>query len=182
MGARKVSAVGIFWRHIGYGWPVPGYGRRGHLRLRPLQTFGLPAVVDTEPLSRALESGDTSHLRAPRLYHGCASREILERIKRKTGTFLNSQVPDTYFEYYSLFSERNFLFVEHPFSINGHSPASNGGAIRFTPRTREPNRETASLPRLRPIPTKTNSPVAGPLCPWHFLGFWKQSSATGMMF
>jgi len=119
------------WCHLGYGWPLPGYHRRGHTRLRRDTTFGPPTVIATAPLVPSAEGTDDAGIPVPRIYHGCASRKILNRIHAKTGAYLNSRAPDLYFMLYTIFAERNFLYADHPFSISGHTPADIGGSHRY---------------------------------------------------
>lgn len=121
----------LSWDFPVYGWPVVGYGHRvGGLRFARNHVFGKPYSLDVRERVRIAESGrlDLFHP-MPAIYHGCMSRQFLRRLAREDGTILLARSPDTYVNYRSIQHGGAFVHCNHPFSINGHSPASNGGNL-----------------------------------------------------
>ena len=55
----------------------------------------------------------------PRVYHGLMSRDILERIKEKTGHYVGGLSPDLYLSVASCFWVDEYAKVEFPFSLPG---------------------------------------------------------------
>lgn len=55
----------------------------------------------------------------PRVYHGLMSRDILERIKDKTGHYVGGLSPDLYLSVASCFWIEEYAKVEFPFSLPG---------------------------------------------------------------
>tara|TARA_R100000789_G_scaffold6347_2_gene10530 strand:+ start:1252 stop:2403 length:1152 start_codon:yes stop_codon:yes gene_type:complete len=121
----------LSWDFPVYGWPVEGYGHRvGGLRLAKGHVFGRPHLLDLEQRRRVAENGrlDLFHP-MPAIYHGCMSREFLARLARDDGTVFLARSPDTFVNFRAIQHGGKFLHCNHPFSINGHSPASNGGNL-----------------------------------------------------
>lgn len=119
------------WDFPVYGWPVPGYGNRvGGVRLARHAVFGAPRDLDVSARLRAVEAGRLDRLPPlPALYHGCMSRDFLRRISHADGTCFLARSPDTWINFRAIQHGGRFLHCNHPFSINGHSPASTGGNI-----------------------------------------------------
>ncbi|WP_152473329.1 glycosyltransferase family 2 protein [Roseovarius sp. THAF9] len=132
---RKILEVhrpdALSWDFPVYGWPVDGYGSRvGGVRLVRSKLFGKPALMDATDRLHALERGrlDLFHP-LPQLYHGCMSRDYLGRIARQDGVCMLARSPDLFVSFRSTQLGGRFLHCNHAFSINGHSPASNGGSF-----------------------------------------------------
>lgn len=123
---------GISWNRTTYGWPEDGYGKKtGGLRFWQGGTYGNEYAYD--PKERNLDALMGSRLSAlspttPNIYHGCVSRSYLNKIAPSPLVFFDSAIPDVNFEYRAIMTGGRFLHVRHPFSINGHSPVSTGGA------------------------------------------------------
>lgn len=123
---------GISWNRATYGWPVEEYGKKtGGIRLYQHSTYGIPFTYD--PNIRNLDALMGCKLGqifpvTPNIYHGCVSRAYLDNIAPLRSLYFDSVIPDVNFEYRAILTGGNFLHVDHPFSINGHSPASNGGS------------------------------------------------------
>jgi len=123
---------GISWDRITYGWPVEGYGKKtGGVRLYQRSTYGAEYAYD--PRERNLDALMGCRLSAlqpstPNIYHGCVSRAYLNKAAPSPEVFFDSAIPDVNFEYRATMTGGKFLHADHPFSINGHSPASTGGA------------------------------------------------------
>lgn len=120
---------GVCWDFPVYGWPQPGYGgsKTGGLRFVRDKLFGAPERIDMARSLRLAEQAQLDRLYPlPAIYHGCMSRDYLRRISRADGTCFLARSPDTYINFRCLQYGGTFLLCHHPFSINGHSPASNG--------------------------------------------------------
>jgi len=123
---------GLSWNRATYGWPVEGYGRKtGGVRFYRHSAYGIPFFYDPKNKNlNALMDCQLSHLMpvTPNIYHGCVSRAYLNKIAPKGDDYFDSAIPDVNFEYRAIMLGGNFLHADHPFSINGYSPASTGGA------------------------------------------------------
>lgn len=121
---------GISWTKATYGWPVEGYGKKtGGIRFHRDECFGAPTEYDPrEGLETLMRCGLSQMYPTPNIYHGCVSRAFLDRHKPADDLFFDSVIPDVNFQFRSTFTGGHFLNLRHPFSINGYSPASTGGA------------------------------------------------------
>lgn len=121
----------LSWDFLTFGWPIEGYGTKvGGFRLRRDKSFGIPFQIDAKVRLRELECGHRDMSRPlPVLYHGCMSRNYLDRLKGSEGDYFKSMSPDLYISFRALQHGGNFWHVDHPFSINGFSPASTGGSM-----------------------------------------------------
>lgn len=122
---------GVSWSLPVYGWPVDGYGTKvGGIRFTAQDCFGKPVRLPADDALRILQSGrmhDFRHL--PRIYHGAMSRACLDRLKGPDGTLFRARSPDIYASYRAVLKGGAFDHYPHPFTINGHSPASTGGSL-----------------------------------------------------
>lgn len=120
---------GVSWINPNYGWPVKDYGKStGRLRLYPEDFFGAPKPYQGSDNLKKLLAADVGNLRpVPRIYHGCLSRDYMLKTSMDKKTVFDSAIPDINLSYRSILKDGNFIGVDHPFSINGHSPASTGG-------------------------------------------------------
>ena len=127
--SRRPDAVS--WSLPAYGWPVEGYGTKvGGIRFSASDCFGRPTRL---PAADALAILQTGHLhdfhRLPRIYHGAMSRTFLDRMRDPSGMLFCARSPDIYASFRAVVMGGNFDYYPHPFSINGHSPASTGGSM-----------------------------------------------------
>ena len=105
--------------------------KTGGVRFYRSSTFGKPFFYDPKDKNLdALMRCQLSHLMpvTPNIYHGCVSQDYLDKTAPKSGDYFDSAIPDVNFEYRSIMFGGNFLHADHPFTINGYSPASTGGA------------------------------------------------------
>jgi glycosyltransferase involved in cell wall biosynthesis len=129
---EKYRPDGMSWNRLTYGWPVDGYGKKtGGVRLSKHSVFGTPYIYD--PKERNLTALMDCALNSmtpvtPNVYHGCVSRAYLNRLALAPNMYFDSSIPDVNFEYRATMTGANFLHANHPFTINGYSPASTGGA------------------------------------------------------
>jgi hypothetical protein len=121
---------GVSWHRMTYGWPVAGYGRKpGGLRFFRDRCYGAVSSYDPDQnRSHLLACRLSSMQPSPNIYHGCASREYLDRLAPQMGVWFDSIIPDVNFEYRSTLTGGDFRHIDHFITINGYSPASTGGA------------------------------------------------------
>lgn len=121
---------GISWFKATYGWPIPGFGdKTGGVRFYREDCFGAPQPYDPKDYLTQLMRCDLAQLNpTPNTYHGCVSRAYFEAHKPTDGVLFDSTIPDVNFQYRSIHVGGRFIHLRHPFTINGYSPASTGGA------------------------------------------------------
>ena len=123
---------GLSWCRATYGWPIKGYGiKTGGVRFYRHSSFGRPFFYDPKVANLdALMGCQLSCLMpvTPNIYHGCVSRDYLNKTAPNSGDYFDSAIPDVNFQYRTIMLGGNFLHADHPFTINGYSPASTGGA------------------------------------------------------
>ncbi len=120
----------LSWVRLSYCWPVPGFGvRAGECRFERSKLYGPVTRISTIPLREQLLQARYDWMkRQPAIYHGCVARKRLEAIKQHTGVYFNGKIPDVYIAYNTILDTDDFYYTDHPFSINGNSPASTGNA------------------------------------------------------
>jgi len=69
----------------------------------------------------------------PAIYHGVVSRPYLDSLRTSDGVLFNCTIPDIFFGYLALFRTGKLMYCDHPFTLNGYSPVSNGGAQKKSP-------------------------------------------------
>ena len=120
---------GLSWIKATYGWPIDGYGKKtGGVRFYRDNCFGPPKEFRGGENLQKLLAADVANLRpVPDIYHGCLSRAYMLQTAMDGKTVFDSAIPDVNLTYRSILKDGNFIGVDHPFSINGYSPASTGG-------------------------------------------------------
>ncbi len=121
---------GFSWFRATYGWPIEDYGNKtGGIRFYRKDAFGPPISYNPQDDLDALLHCKLGLLNpTPAIYHGCVSRQFLDKIAPAPGVFFDSTIPDVNFQYRCIYLGGKFLHANHPFTINGYSPASTGGA------------------------------------------------------
>lgn len=121
---------GVSWFKATYGWPIEGFGdKTGGIRFYRDDCFGAPHPYDPKDYLDNLLRCELAQLNpTPNTYHGCVSRAYFETHKPSDGVLFDSTIPDVNFQYRSIYNGGRFLHLRHPFTINGYSPASTGGA------------------------------------------------------
>lgn len=121
---------GVSWFKATYGWPIQNFGKKtGGIRFYRKDSFGTPISYNPQDDIDALMHCKLGLLNpTPAIYHGCASRQFLDRIAPAPGVFFDSTIPDVNFQYRCIHLGGKFLHAHHPFTINGYGPASTGGA------------------------------------------------------
>lgn len=119
----------LSWDRPTYGWPIEGYGNRtGSVKLQRDRVYGSIETVNCAQSRQQLlrcDLGDGGP--KPAIYHGCISRDFLNRIAGPNGESFRGSIPDVYVSYQAILNNANALHSPHPFSLNGYSPASTGG-------------------------------------------------------
>lgn len=78
-------------------------------------------------LNNTLSSGASNFQNLPKFYHGIVSRIILEKIKSKTGAYLNGSSPDIAFSISIALVLDKYYYLNFPVSVFGASKNSGGG-------------------------------------------------------
>jgi len=117
------------WPTIKYGWPELNNAKTGGVRINKDMVYGTPFEINSKLFSNEVLDCDLRNEKYfPGIYHGVVSRAYINKLKTEDGQFFNCTIPDVFFNYQALFSGGKHMYCPHPFSINGYSPSSNGGA------------------------------------------------------
>lgn len=127
---REHRPDGVSWFKATYGWPIEGFGdKTGGIRFYREDCYGSPQHYDPKSYLDNLMRCEIAQLNpTPNTYHGCVSRAYFEAHRPSDGVLFDSTIPDVNFQYRSIYTGGRFLHLRHPFTINGYSPASTGGA------------------------------------------------------
>ena len=129
---EKYKPDALSWDFLTYIWPIKDYAKKtGGLRFEHRKIYGCiiksTKKIYLETLLNA-ELGRQNFL--PRIYHGCMSRTFLDKLVNEEGLYFCSRSPDLHMSFRAAQHGGNFLRINHPFTINGISPASTGGGTR----------------------------------------------------
>jgi hypothetical protein len=125
---------GVSWAKINYTWPEDSADKKaGGLRLRKQKLFGEPEFYD--PKERNLGFLMNARVRnfenvRPNLYHGCVSRNYLDRIAVDKHVYLNGVIPDINFTYRAILEGGRYIHMDHLFTVNGIAKKSTGAGHR----------------------------------------------------
>jgi hypothetical protein len=124
------SPDALSWDRPTYGWPVPGYGKHtGSVKFQRNSLYGEVGSLDCNDSKQRLLACNIGALGPkPAIYHGCISRRFLRSIETQEGVCFASSNPDVYVTYQVILRDAHAMHVAHPFTLNGYSPASTGGA------------------------------------------------------
>ena len=130
----------LSWSKMSYGWPREAKkGKFGGVRFERDKLFGPVRPISNDALLRRLLAADVDwHDEYPALYHGAVSRACIERLRQPGKDFFQAKVPDIYFTMLAILTGIDHQHSDHPFTINGHSPASTGGAYARQKSAAEP--------------------------------------------
>ena len=122
----------LSWDFLTYVWPIKGYGKKsGGLRFEFRKIFG--SILKSGPkiyLETLLNAELQRDNYLPRIYHGCMSRNFLNTLVNTEGMYFCSRSPDLHMSFRAAQKGGEFFRINHPFTINGMSPASTGGGSR----------------------------------------------------
>jgi Glycosyl transferase family 2 len=121
----------VNWAQAKYYWPSIAKDGRGYLMQRFDKAFGPVSDIDLVRLRRKLTAGNLFHPRTMGyVYHGCISKQLIDRIKKKSkNTYFAHTIPDVFTAYANIFEAKSGVFVNHPLSIAGRSASSNGASF-----------------------------------------------------
>ncbi len=131
------------WPTLYYFWP--GYGESTGTPLKRTNLFGTRKVVNCHQLARRLLDGKPIHFRVvPKIYHGCISRTLVDRIKERTGAMFLYHIPDIYAQAASCLVGDKGVSIGHPMSILGASSNSTGSSLFAQEGSGQPQMEKRS--------------------------------------
>lgn len=84
-----------------------------------------------QSLESLIKSGFESLAKMPKVYNGIVSKEILQKIYNKCGTFFPGPSPDMANAVALALSEKEYTYIDYPIIIGGHSSNLGGGANRY---------------------------------------------------
>jgi glycosyltransferase involved in cell wall biosynthesis len=117
------------WPIIRYGWPEKGNPKTGGVRFKKGSVYGSAYDINSNKLFNEIANCNFKNEELyPAIYHGVVSRPYLDSLRTSDGKFFNCTIPDIFFGYLALFRKGKLMYCDHPFTLNGYSPASNGGA------------------------------------------------------
>lgn len=120
----------ITWRHITYMWPgTQAGGDTGLLKFRARDFFGPLKKINLEEKFKSFcKGGFTNYRDAANIYHGCISRNLIEKIKQQTGEYFQAHSPDIYASIANMVCGKSMYWVRNPITIAGESAKSTGVA------------------------------------------------------
>lgn len=85
-------------------------------------------LIDTkQQLKLMLKRGAIDYSGLPRLYHGIVKKEILQRVKKRIGSYLVGSCPDIAFSIELAMELDSHAYINYPITIFGASRNSGGG-------------------------------------------------------
>ena len=117
----------IAWPTVDYLWPGVDPQRPGHVRLRRRNMFRPAMEVDLDARRHDLFNAvPISYRETPKIYHGCISRGLIDRLLQYSDVLFQYDIPDVYAQIAFLVEARRGLSLGHVLTINGASKNSNG--------------------------------------------------------
>jgi glycosyltransferase involved in cell wall biosynthesis len=125
----------ITWPPLDYIWPGVVADEPGHFLVKRRYSFRTKRSIDLNDIVECLtQSRVVFDRRIPKIYHGCVSRTLIDRMRTKAGEFFLYDIPDVYVQIAMSLEAQNGIALGHWITINGRSLRSNGGSA-FTNRT-----------------------------------------------
>lgn len=106
---------------ISYSWPnALGEGSSGELFFKEFSLEKQKPDVD-DNINKLLRNGLIDYLSfsLPKVYHGIVRKELLDKIKTRTGHYFGGLSPDIFSSISLSFLVQNFIEIDYPFSIAG---------------------------------------------------------------
>jgi glycosyltransferase involved in cell wall biosynthesis len=122
----QTNSDAICWRQASYQWSRYTIPDKNNLLL-PLGKK-LIKLKSKDILSQVLKN-DKDHKFLPSIYWGIVSNSVINKIKRKSGRFFNSMIPDIFSSIAVASVVEEYLYSERPYSIAGLSHHSTGTAM-----------------------------------------------------
>ena len=127
IGENDVDAVR--WNYAIYSWPnVINPAIANYLSICVLRE---KSIISSRSAISGVMDGTTHTGLLPNVYHGAVRRDMLERIRAKSGVVFSGFHPDTYTSFAVAYMARRHLSITIPISISGFSKASNNIAFSF---------------------------------------------------
>ena len=120
--ARTTGADAISWREAAYYWPTHSLVERRNLLQLPLLDLNWNVSA-----SAAFTATKWSFLRwnvLPIIYGGLVKRDLMNKLRDKTGDYLLSHIPDVYSAIAICSIIEKYIYTEYPFSTFGFSGKS----------------------------------------------------------
>ncbi len=115
------------WPPVYYFWP--GYNDQPGVPLKRHSLFGAVETIGANSALDKLRNARPVHFRhMPKLYHGCVSRGLVDRVRAQTGTVFLYDIPDIYAQAALSFAAGEGIALGHPVSIQGGSTNSTGSS------------------------------------------------------
>ena len=129
---QKTGFEVIRWERVYYSWP----------NIQPSQFANCLNInfannnylYKGKEVVQAIVNLNVDYTKLPMLYNSAIKRNMLLKLKQKTGRLLKSIIPDIYSGYAIAYLSDNYLSLGNSLSINGGSAKSNGTAHSFQPQ------------------------------------------------
>ena len=130
----RYQADVITWRHITYIWPteepVPA---EGLLKFRSKDFCGPLLELNAPKIFEEFCAGDKINYRdGANIYHGCVSRQVIDKVKAHGGQYFQGQIPDVNTAMSNLTVAHRYMWIRNPVTIAGAGSKSNGTAMNST--------------------------------------------------
>ncbi len=125
---NKIEA--ILPRLVSYFWPsdrpIKEIYRNGCLTTTKFKTPKYLSLEVEENLIKLVDNGfqDYQSLNIPRIYHGIVRKDILDKIKDKTGSYFSGLTPDMYMSVCLACTVTNLYTYNNPITVSGICPTS----------------------------------------------------------
>jgi glycosyltransferase involved in cell wall biosynthesis len=131
---RERNVENLIYPCAYYWWNSVEFASSGNYYHRK-EAFWMPKKIDTtlqeknakKELCKVLNNGAVRCQNLPRIYHGLVKKEVLERIKSKTGVYLVGSSPDMSFCVSAALVLDKYYYTNYPVSVAGGSKNSGTG-------------------------------------------------------
>lgn len=130
----RYQADVITWRHITYIWPTQGpVPVEGILKFRSKDFCGPLLELNAFRIFDEFCAGKKNNYRdGANIYHGCVSRQVIDKIKENGGQYFQGQIPDVNTAMSNLTVAHRYMWIRNPVTIAGAGSKSNGTAMNST--------------------------------------------------
>ncbi|MCZ6860236.1 MAG: glycosyltransferase family 2 protein [Alphaproteobacteria bacterium] len=122
----------VSWEMIYYAWPSDrSHQGCGFFRIKPRSVYGgLEQRSPRRLIAEMCSARVRNYRETANIYHGCVSRELIERVKTANGgTYFAGAIPDVYACIANLIHMRgDLLWLGHPATFGGASDRSSGAS------------------------------------------------------
>ena len=120
----------VAWRLIQYVWPSDQMGcGSGYISIKASQPYRRTTdQACSKILDRVCAARLRSYREAANIYHGCVSRDLIERVRAaQSGIYFRGAIPDVYTSIANLREMSSpLVWAGYPATFGGVSPRSNG--------------------------------------------------------